>query len=309
LKGRLFGLYLQDQWQVTPALTVNYGARYDKVNSVSDESQFSPRLGAVYDLSPTTRVHAGYARYFTPPPTEKIDTTSITRFLGTTNALPSDANTAVSSERSHYIDAGISHQLTDRITLGADAYWRRVQNLQDEGQFGNALIFSAFNYGRGSIGGGELSATYKAPSLTAYANLGFSHARGTDIRTGQFNFDQAELDFIATHWVHLDHEQKLSASTGATYQFGANRIGADVLYGSGLRRGFSNTDHLPGYTQVNTSLTHTLDTSPVGKVDLRLAVLNLFDHGYQIRDGSGIGVGAPQYGPRRTFVAGVTAHF
>src|SRR6476661_4078573 len=26
LKGRLFGVYLQDQWQVTPALTVNYGA-------------------------------------------------------------------------------------------------------------------------------------------------------------------------------------------------------------------------------------------------------------------------------------------
>lgn len=309
LRGRLFGLYLQDQWQPTPALTVNYGARYDHVDSASNERQLSPRVGVVYDLGPRTRVHAGYARYFTPPPTEKIDTTSIARFLGTTNALPSDANTAVSSERSHYVDAGFSHQLTDRITLGADAYWRRIRNLQDEGQFGNALIFSAFNYGRGSIGGAELSATYKAPSLTAYANLGFSRARGTAIRTGQFNFDPAELDFIATHWVHLDHEQKVSASAGASWQWGANRLGADVLVGSGLRRGFSNTDHLPGYAQVNASFTHTLDSARAGKVDLRLAVINLFDRSYQLRDGSGIGAGAPQFGPRRSLVAGVTTHF
>ena len=52
------------------------------------------------------RLHAGYARYFTPPPTEKIDTTSVAKFQGTTNALPSDANTAVKSERSNYFDAG-----------------------------------------------------------------------------------------------------------------------------------------------------------------------------------------------------------
>ena len=309
IKGRLFGLYLQDQWQVVPALTVNYGARYDKVSSVTNENQLSPRVGLTYDVSATTRVHAGYARYFTPPTTEKIDITSVTRFLGTTNALPSDANTAVSSERSHYIDAGISHQLTDRITLGADAYWRRIQNLQDEGQFGKALIFSAFNYGRGSIGGAELSATYKAPSLTAYGNLGISKARGKEIRTGQFNFAQDKLDYIATNWVHLDHEQKLSASAGASYLLGANRFGADVLFGSGLRRGFANTQHLPGYTQVNASLTHTLDTTRAGKIDLRVAVINLFDRSYQLRDRSGIGVGAPQFGPRRTLVAGVTAFF
>src|SRR5438067_5060779 len=185
IRGRLFGVYLQDEWQVTPALVVNYGARYDRVNSVVNESQLSPRVGLVYDVGPRTRVHAGYARYFTPPPTEKIDTTSVAKFLNTTNALPSDANTAVSSERSHYFDAGISHQLTPAVTVGLDAYYRKIRNLQDEGQFGNALIFSAFNYAKGSIGGLELSAAYKAKRLNAYANVAFSRARGKDIATGQ----------------------------------------------------------------------------------------------------------------------------
>ena len=99
--------------------------------------------------------------YFTPPPTEKFDSTSVASFLGTTNALPSDANTAVKSERSNYFDLGVSHQLTPHLTVGLDAYYRDVRHLQDEGQFGNALLYSAFNYERGRIYGLEGSANYR----------------------------------------------------------------------------------------------------------------------------------------------------
>ena len=304
IKGHLFGVYLQDEWQVNDKLVVNYGARYDHVNSVSNESQLSPRIGLIYDLSPKTRVHAGYARYFTPPPTEKIDPTSVAKFLDTTNALPSDANTAVSSERSHYFDVGISHTVTPELTLSLDAYYRKVRNLQDEGQFGNALIFSAFNYAQGKIGGVELSAVYKGKQAGAYANVAFSRAEGRQIVTGQFNFDPDELAYIANNWVHLDHDQAVSGSAGVSWRIAETTLGADLLYGSGLRRGFANTEHLPGYGQVNASVAHTF-----GKTDLRLAIINVFDHAYQIRDGSGIGVGAPQWGPRRGFFTSATWHF
>ena len=40
-------------------LTVNYGLRYDSVNTVTQESQWSPRLGAVWEVSPSLRLHAG----------------------------------------------------------------------------------------------------------------------------------------------------------------------------------------------------------------------------------------------------------
>ena len=46
-----------------------------------------------------------------------------------------------------------------------------------------------------------------------------------------------------------------------------------------------------------------------GKISGRLAVLNVFDRVYELRDGSGIGVGAPQFGPRQTFVVGVSKTF
>jgi outer membrane receptor protein involved in Fe transport len=301
LGGHLIGVYLQDEWQPTKALTINYGLRYDQVRTVVDESQLSPRLGAVYQLGDNTRVHAGYSRYFTPPPTEKIDTTSVQKFLGTTNALPSDANTAVRSERSHYFDLGISHQLTPQVTLGADAYYRDVRHLQDEGQFGNALIYSAFNFERGKIFGIEFSASYKEDRLSAYVNLGLTSAKGKGIETGQFNFDDDELAYIASHWVHLDHEQRVAASVGAAYRIGQSTVvSADALYGSGLRRGFANTEHLPGYAQVNAAVTQSFEAAGLGKFDLRLAAVNLLDRSYQLRDGSGIGVGAPQYAPRRT---------
>jgi outer membrane receptor protein involved in Fe transport len=309
IDGKLFGVYLQDEWAPTSNLTVNYGLRYDRANTVVDETQVSPRFGLVYDLGKSTRIHAGYARYFTPPPTEKIDVTSIQRFLGTTNALPSDANTAVKSERSHYFDAGVSHQLTPRLTLGLDGYYRDVRHLQDEGQFGNALIFSAFNFEKGKIYGTELSATYRDAGFSAYANAAFSVAKGKGIETGQFHFGQDEIDFIAANWVHLDHDQRIAASGGVSYKWAGTTVSVDALYGSGLRRGFANTEHLPGYTHVNLGLVQTLDLPEFDKIQGRLAVVNLFDKTYQLRDGSGIGVGAPQFGPRRAFYAGVTKTF
>ena len=310
IKGYLFGAYLQDEWQPTKALTVNYGVRYDKVDTVIAESQWSPRMGAVYQLGADTRVHAGYARYFTPPPTEKIDTTSVAKFLGTTNALPSDANTAVRSERSNYFDLGISHQLTPQITLGADAYYRDVKHLQDEGRFGNALIYSAFNYARGKIFGIEFSGSYVDDRFSAFTNLSLSSAKGKGVESGQFNFDADELAYIQTNWVHLDHEQKIAASAGASYRFGDNTtVGGDVLYGSGLRRGFANTEHLPSFVQVNASVARTFKLDGLGKFDVRLSALNLFDRSYQLRDGSGIGVGAPQYAPRRTIYVALSKPF
>ena len=311
IKGRLFGVYVQNEWQPVKALTVNYGLRYDKVNTVVDESQVSPRLGAVLDLTSDLRVHAGYSRYFTPPPTEKIDATSVQKFLGTTNALPSDANTAIKSERSNYYDVGAAWQLTPQITLGIDGYYRQARHLQDEGQFGNALIFSAFNYAQGRISGVDLSASYKEKAFSGYVNVGFTRARGKDVETGQFNFDQDELDYIATHYVHLDHEQRLSGSAGAAYRFGGGfTLSADALYGSGLRKGFANTEHLPSYTQLNLAAIQAFDFGgAIGKVTGRLLVLNVFDRSYELRDGSGIGVGAPQFGPRRTLIAGISKTF
>lgn len=307
--GTIVGIYLQDEWKITDRLTMNYGARYDRVNAFVSENQLSPRLGVVYQASKETTVHAGYARYFTPPPTEKILDTSVEKFIGTTNALPSDANTSVTSERSNYYDAGITHQLTTEWSAGADVYYREVKGLQDEGQFGNALLFSPFNYAKGKIYGLELSSSYRQGNFSAYANFAYAVAKGKDIASGQFNFDPDELDYIASHWVHLDHDQTRSASFGASYLVDGTTLSASGVYGSGLRRGFANTEHVPGYVQLDVGALRNFDLPIAGKMEGRFTIVNVFDKSYELRDGTGIGVGAPQFGPRRAFYVSIAKPF
>jgi len=261
--------------------------------------QLSPRLGAVYQISPQTTLHAGYARYFTPPPNELISGQAVASFQGTTNAPPGTQNDAVKSESSDYFDIGLSHQLTPHLTLGLDSYYKTVKNMLDEGQFGSALLYTPFNYLQGKIYGAELTANYRKDNFSAYLNLAHSTALGTGINSAQYNFDAAELAYIANNWVHLDHDQRITASLGTAYRWRDTTYSADAIYGSGLRNGFANTGHLPAYVQVNVAAAHTFNVAQLGKLEGRVSILNLFDQSYQIRDGSGIGVGAPQYGPRR----------
>jgi len=308
VSARTYGIYLQNEWNATDKLTVNYGLRADKVDAYVKESQLSPRIGAVYQLNDNTTLHAGYARYFTPPETELISPTDIALFQGTTNQLPTTGNTATKSERSDYFDVGVSQKF-GALTLGLDAYYRKVHNLLDEGQFGAALIFSPFNYDRGRIRGVELSATYTTGNWNAFLNIASNRAMGREVVSGQYNFGQDELDYIATHWVHLDHDQRLTASGGINYDWNGTKFGADFLYGSGLRHEFANTAHLPQYWQINLQANRDFELPAIGKFNARLALINVTDKVYELRDGSGIGVGAPQFGPRRGVYAGFSKAF
>ncbi|MBB3211505.1 outer membrane receptor protein involved in Fe transport [Herbaspirillum sp. Sphag1AN] len=303
------GIYLQDEWKLTDKLTLNYGARFDQINAYVTGSQLSPRIGMVFQMTPDTTLHAGYARYFTPPANELIPASTVASFEGTTGAAASSQNGAVQPERSNTYDIGVSHKVSETLTLGADAYYKQVTNLLDEGQFGSALLYTPFNYAQGKIYGLELTLNYRQDDLSAYFNLARSTALGKNIISSQYNFTQAELNYIANNWVHLDHDQKLTASAGVSYLYRGTTYSGDAIAGSGLRSGFANSEHLPFYTTFNLAASRTFDDSPIGKVTLRLSVVNLLDATYEIRDGSGIGVGAPQYGQRRGFYLAMSKHF
>ena len=57
--GQLYGLYLQDEWSITPELTLNAGARFDAVRAYTKEQQLSPRISLVYTPAKSTTFHAG----------------------------------------------------------------------------------------------------------------------------------------------------------------------------------------------------------------------------------------------------------
>jgi outer membrane cobalamin receptor len=307
--GLLYGFYLQDEWTVFEPLTVNFGTRFDIVDEFTHAYQLSPRINVVLQATKSTTIHAGYARYFTPPPLELVQNSDLAKFVGTTNQAAIQLSSPLKPERAHYFDAGITEQFTKSFSIGVDAYYKEARDLIDEGQFGAALIFSPFNYAKGNQYGVDVTANYGQGGFTGYANFSFQRGTGEKVTSGQFLFDPDEFAFIKNHFVFLDHDQRYTASAGASYACHGTTVYADMLYGNGLRTGFANTDEVPAYYTFNTGLTHTVDLPRWGKLQLRFDVVNLFDKGYQLRTGSGIGVFAPQFGARRGFFGGISWSF
>ena len=309
--GTALSAFLQDEWRLTDNLILNYGVRFDSLDAFRKEHQLSPRVNLVWTPAEGTTVHVGYARYLTPPAFELVASETVNRFVGTTAQAPGVVNDVPRSERDNYYDIGVAQRLGP-FSLGVDAYYKQARDLVDEGQFGAPIILTPFNYAKGYAKGIEFSSTYASGPLTAYANVAISEAKGKNIVSSQFNFEPAGLAYIAGHFIYLDHDQTYTVSGGATYRFGeGTRLSADVIYGSGLRRdgAVPNGDKLPGYTQVNLGASHEIDGLLGGPLTLRADVINVFDRTYAIRDGSGVGVGAPQFGPRRGFFVGVSKAF
>jgi outer membrane receptor protein involved in Fe transport len=342
--GWLAGVYAQDEWKITNQLTMNAGLRFDQMWEFTNANQLSPRVSFTYKPFEYTAFHAGYARYFTPPVMVEAAPANIALFTGTSGAPASGGTDPVLPERSHYFDAGVDQKIPFQcytsssvakvcptLDLGVDAYYKIATDLIDNGNFGQALVLSAFNYAKGVVQGIEFSAKYAAGNLQAYANLAVSQEKATDVVSNQYLFDnavpladlgnQTEFQYIASHWIYTDHTQLVTGSAGASYKFCGRpsyagetwwdslcgtTVSADMVYGSGLRTGDANIRTESPYAQFNTSIAHEF-AMPDGKpLTVRFDVVNLLDTVYQIRSGTGIGVFAPQYGPRRGFYLGIS---
>ena len=292
----LLGTYIQDEWKPFEKWTVNYGLRFDYMDEYVTADQLSPRLGVVYKPTPNTTLHAAYARYFTPPPTELISSETIALFQNTSNAPEVDKNSPVLPERSHYFDAGVIQKITPDFNVGLDGYYKITKDLIDEGQFGQAVIYAPFNYSQGRILGVELTGNYHWGNFSSYGNLAVSQSQGKDVVSGQYNFSQAELDYIANNWVYCDHDQLITASGGVSYTWWGTKFTVDGTYESGLRSGFANTGSVPANIQVNLGAIRKFNSACFGPIQTRVAILNVCDTKNEIRSGTGIGVFAPSTG-------------
>ncbi len=304
--GWEYGFYLQDEWKPWKPLTINFGGRFDVVDEFTHQNQFSPRVNLTLQATSSTVLHAGYARYFTPPSFEAVSTRDVASQNLTTNAFAVQRDDTVRAERSHYFDAGVTQTVFEGFHLGLDGYYKRAENQIDSGQFGAAVIETEFNYKYGLVYGTELTATYEHAGFSAYSNVSLSHAAGKDIDSQQFQFDPAELAYIHSHWIHLDHDQAVTASSGISYRWKDSLATIDFLYGNGLRAGFANEQREAPYYPVNIGFQQAVKIGKLGKVKFRFDMVNIFDQVYELRSGTGVGVGAPQFGMRRGFFAGVS---
>jgi outer membrane receptor for ferrienterochelin and colicins len=305
-------VYLQDEWKVLPTVTINVGGRFDHYNGYREQQQFSPRANVVWQPTQTTTIHLGYARYFSPAPFENVATTTVSKFVGTSAAAPDGLpDTTPFAERQNYFDIGFQQKVgTTGLTFGADAYYRRSHDLIDEGQFGAPIILTPFNYRRGKIHGVEANVSYAKGPWLFYGNFAYAKAMGKDVTSSQFDFDPGDLAYIQNHYIYLDHDQTFTGSGGISYAFKTGplagfKLGGDMIYGSGLRAdgAVPNGVALANYAQFNLSSSYKFARPGI---EVRFDVINIGDKKYEIRDGTGVGVGAPEYGPRRGFFVGIS---
>jgi hypothetical protein len=243
----------------------------------------------------------------------------VNQFGGTANESPSGPNAPDSpgrSERANYFDAGISQKLARGLQVGVDGYYKRAKQQLDDGLFGQTLILSSFNYTRGEVYGVEFTGNYTVGGFSTYANVAYSVAQGENWSSAQFLFTPTDRAYVQNNYIHLDHDQTVTGSFGASYLWNesaraSTRIYVDALYGSGLRTTVNtpNDSTVPAYYSVNMGAEQSFKLAQKRMIKARLDVVNVTDNIYQLRNGSGVGVNAAQYGERLGFFGSLSYVF
>jgi opacity protein-like surface antigen len=205
------------------------------------------------------------------------------------------------------------------LELGGSIYYKTARDLLDDGQFGQAYVLTAFNYDKAYNYGAELKLRFRYGGFSADTSWAYGVQRAKAVVSNQTLFSPDDLVYIQNNYIHTDHEQLYTGSGRVAYRWtdtnswlDATTVSATFIYGSGLRTSpdgvvCPNCDHLPSYWQVNTGISHEFANGWNGlPVTVRFDVVNVGDYIYQIRNGSGIGVFASQYGPRRGYYFGIS---
>lgn len=304
----VYGLYLQDDWNITEKLSVNFGSRWDRVSGFTNGSQFSPTLNFVYKPRIDTVLHIGFARSFQVPNFQNVSSGIYELFRNTTGAINTspNGNSSPFAETDYTWDGGFTHQFTPELALAADNYFRIDRHYLDEGQFGFVPIDAPFNYVRGYGGGTENSLTYNSRNFVARANIFVAREEDIGVASGQYNFPADQVGFIDRHYFILDHTPLIGASGGAAYRTGPYQFTFDGLFSSGLRGGFANETQLPKVWRFDLSAARDIEIPGLGRITDRVTLLNIFDRTNLIRPANGIGVLQAAYGPRITVYDSLT---
>ena len=145
--------------------------------------------GAVYQLFKGTTLHAAYARYFTPPPTELVPVGSYRR-----NSRTPPARRLHRQRQSDRRARPLFRRRDDAAGNSRDSMWastrttKRPRDLIDEGQFGPALIFETFNYAKGRVYGVEFTSSYTHENLYTIRQLRLQRRAGHPGRVGAVQF-------------------------------------------------------------------------------------------------------------------------
>ncbi len=183
-------VFVQDLWR-RGSLTIGSGLRFDRYQFRSDETAWSPRLAAAYNVQTAGLVlRASYDRIFQQPAIENIllATTDLVEELGGEGAfLP------LRPGRGNFAEAGFSKLVFNRFRLDGTWYHRRLNNFADDSLLLNTGVSFPITFAQGRVNGYE--AKFEVPRWGRFSGfLSYSNMAATGflpVAGGLFLGDEA----------------------------------------------------------------------------------------------------------------------
>jgi outer membrane cobalamin receptor len=295
------GAYLQDRW-TAGKVVADLGFRFDQLHvmleggDTDDSFGASPRAGVSYAFTKDTVAHAFAGVLWQPP--APLDAANAARALG---VVPADDPVVydLKPETDVFSELGVIAKLSSHFRGGLTGWGRYAWNQLDNTSIGSTSLVSSYNFKRGRAFGIEGTVEARVgPWLSLFANGAYGMAQGQGINSAKYLFEPE--DVASTEWQTLDHAQTVTANAGGTVRDGRFTATALATYGSGLRTGPSNTDHVPGHVKVDVSTSYTFAPHAY-PIKLGIDVLNVFDARYAYRIANGF-VGSSYAAPRTVFL-------
>ncbi len=275
-------LYIQDDFTIFKPLVLNAGLRFDATQFVfaglsPSDSLLQPRVGLNYMATETTRFHVFYGKLFQAAPVENL------RVISQTGGVLVAYN--IKAEKDDYYEAGVAQQIFDQQVLSINAYYRNAVDVIDEHQLLRTAIAQPFNFAKGYGYGLEFSIQGKlSRDWSEYFNYSYTVAKGSNGSGGILPSGA----FSGTIDQTLDHVQDHTANLGLTYAKSSFLWTGQILYGSGLRTGPSNTVSLPPHFTLDTTVGYQFrGQSEWSRFRLSADILNVLGNIYPITVANG----------------------
>ena len=242
-KGSDFGAFGEVDYHPMEWTSFELGARYDQhiAPDIPFQHQISPRIRWNFLIDENNTAYLYYGKLFMPTNIEGLRTIALNVSNTLVPTLP---------ERDNFYEAVYTHGFDFGLRSKLAYFYKDATPGVDDETVGGSAIKTPVNIQEVKTQGIELGLTYNLPEtpFSGFLNGALTHAYGTGLISGGFlNFD---TDGSGTD---LDHDQRLSVSTGLNYQprdWFYNLVG---IYGSGLANGNPNAVYKNGLFDFNTS--------------------------------------------------------
>jgi TonB dependent receptor/CarboxypepD_reg-like domain/TonB-dependent Receptor Plug Domain len=214
------GFYVSDDWDISPKIKVNAGARLTYFNNKTTYFGFEPRLSLRYLINEAVSVKASYAKM-----------QQYKHLVASSGAsLPTDiwypSTEKIKPEISDQVALGLTWNIGDKFLFTNEVYYKWMRQLVDYKAGANLFVNSAleneFVFGKGESYGNEVSVEKTYGKLRGWIGytLAWSTRQFADINGGKFffpRFDRRhELSVVASYPL----TKRLSFSGSWTYYTG-----------------------------------------------------------------------------------------